>query len=90
MDVSLSEPSESDSAEPDLRRRWGRSSTGVDFGRGGGIIITSSSCCLWSRLRLARTGAGVVVDPEWRRRRTGISGTTDMIRCRRKRGGWMI
>lgn len=83
MLVSLSEPSESDSGEPDLRRRWGRSSTGVDFGRGGGIIVASSSWC--ALRRLARIGAGAVVDPEWRRRRRGSSETADMIRCGRKR-----
>jgi hypothetical protein len=74
--VSSPEPSEPDS-ELDLCRRWSRSSTGVDFGRGGGITVASSS--IWALSRLTRSGTGAAVDPEWRRGREGTSGTIDIL-----------
>jgi hypothetical protein len=51
---------------------------GVDLGRGGGSIVASSSSWAVSSLTLSNPGAAV--DPEWRRRRTGLaSGAIDIF-----------
>lgn len=63
--VCFSERSEPDDVLP-LRRF---SSTGVDFGRGGGVSSTSGS----SSVFLSSLTAGAAVEPEWRRRRAGTT-----------------